>query len=207
MKIGLVVVVIFFCLYLIGCVAALSNPKVGIFQYTNKTQNNVVVRTIPIWIDGSFGAGDRLEIDDAIDKWNYALNRYIKLDVVDRNFNMEVGKLNDQVRKNGWLILKIDSISSIIPTASQKGYHVLGFTNKIGGDHLYLVRDRMQNEEVFGITLHEIGHALGVDHVGSKLMYKNYSKARFRCIDYDTIKAVAIYQHLDVNNLNYCFDN
>jgi hypothetical protein len=184
----------------------LSQPKLGMFQYTKKESNAVVIKTIPIWIDGGFGEADRLLIDDAINKWNYALNGYIKLVVVDNNFNMEVGKISEQIREGGWLIMKINSANPMIPKVTN-GYHAIGFTDKIGGNNLYLVRDWLSNDEIFGITLHEIGHNLGSTHVGSKLMYKNYDKARFQCIDWDTINAVANYQHLDVSKLNYCFDN
>ena len=133
----------------VGCKAFINESRIGYYQYThNIYYMNTPTRIIPIWIDGGFGESDRILIDDAISKWNYALNGYIKLEVVDNNFNMEPDKINDQIREGGWLIMKINSANPMIPVVA-KGYHAVVFTDKIGGNHLYLVRDWLSNDEIF----------------------------------------------------------
>lgn len=189
-----------------GCATMMSQPMLGRYSYSQKElYQGQPVRVIPIWIDKDFGEADRVAIDDALQAWNYAMNGYIRLKVVDTSFDMEVDKIVQQVNQNGWLIMKIKSDNHLVPT-SEKGYWTIGFTEKIGGNHLYLVRDRLANEDVFGVTLHEIGHLMGSGHVGERLMYPHYSRARFQCIDYVTIAKVADYQNLPVGALNYCTD-
>lgn len=193
-----------------GClsnITVFTAPKLGEYEYVRKdSYTGPAYRTIPIWIDKNFGAADQVAIDDAIQKWNYAMNGYIVLKVVDTNFDMEVDKITKQVSENGWLFMKIKSDNKMIPDQKEKGYWTIGFTEKLGGNHMYLVRDRLGNDDIFGVTLHEIGHLMGADHVGTRLMYPHYTRAGFQCIDYDTIKAVAKWQDLDASNLNYCID-
>lgn len=181
---------------------SIKNNWLGHYTYTNKPYH-ATIRTIPIWVDKNFGNLDQLSIDDAIHQWNYALNGYIKLIVVDTHFDMEINKIEERNRTNGWFFLKIDSKNTMIPS-TEEGYKTIGFCDRIGGKFMYIVRDRLSNEEVFGVVLHEAGHLGGVDHVGEDLMYKHYSLAGYQCIDYETIKAVSLYQGLPVNELNYC---
>ena len=185
----------------------LNDPILGRYKYTANDQRAAVVpkRVIPIWIDKNFGAADQVAIDDAIRQWNYAMNGYVRLEVVDTSFDMEIPKIVDQVNRGGWLFMRINHDNSIVPENS-KGYWTIGFTERIGGHHLYLVRDRLGNDDVFGVTLHEIGHLMGSDHVGIRLMYPHYTRARFQCIDWETIRAVAVYWELDPANLNFCVD-
>lgn len=182
-------------------------PKLGLYHYTHApVYTGEPVRTIPIWIDKDFGEADKIEIDNAINAWNFAMNGYIKLKVVDTNFDMEVDKIVTQVKENGWLFMKIKSDNKLVPAQSTPGFWTIGFCERIGGQHLYLVRDRLTNEDVFGVTLHEIGHLMGSGHVGQRLMYPHYSRARFQCIDYDTMVKVSNYFDLRLDNLNYCSD-
>lgn len=192
--------------FVVGSCVSLNGPQLGRYTYTQKVSTDIVlVRTIPIWIDKDFGEADKLAIDNAISAWNYAMNGTIRLRVVDTQFDMEIPKIVQQANQGGWLFMKINHNNPMIPDTN-KGYWTIGFTERIGGHYLYLVRDRIQNEDVFGVTLHEIGHLMGSPHVGERLMYPHFGRARFQCVDYDTIVAVASYQHLDVGSLNYCVD-
>lgn len=206
MKAWLVLVLTLAIGVLTGCNALLGQPQLGRYVYTQTaTQAATPIRTIPIWIDKGFGQADRLAIDDAIRAWNYSMNGYVVLKVVDWEFDMEIGKIVESVKQNGWLFMKIDHTNSMVPD-NTKGYWTIGFTERVGGHHLYLVRDRLQNEDVFGVTLHEIGHLMGSEHVGERLMYPHYSRARFQCVDFDTIKSVAEAWDLVPASLNYCVD-
>lgn len=192
---------------LAGCAAlGFSEPQLGRYEYT-KNENRAVqpIRVIPIWVDKGFGTADRLAIDDAVNAWNYAMNGYVKLTIVDWQFDMEIPKIVESVRTGGWLFMKINHDSDLVPNNS-KGFWTIGFVERISGHHLYLVRDRLANEDVFGVTLHEIGHLMGSDHVGKRLMYPHYTRARFQCIDWDTMYAVSNAWDLRLDNLNYCVD-
>lgn len=192
-----------------GCSAFhfMREPILGRYTYTQNSVHEAKqpVRVIPIWIDKNFGEADKLAIDDAIKAWNYAMNGYIELKVVDTSFDMEVNKIVESVNEGGWLFMRVNHDNSLVPD-NQKGYWTIGFTERVGGHHLYLVRDRLQNDDVFGVTLHEIGHLMGSPHVGERLMYPHYTRARFQCIDWETINAVAGYWNLPIDNLNFCVD-
>ena len=187
---------------LIGC-GSINKEIEQPFNYTDKAWYVGSAKNIPIWIDNDFSINDKEVIEGAISFWNKALNGHIKLIVVDDKFNMSINRIKLQEKQSGWLIMKISSDSFLTPY-SEINYRALGFTDMIGGSHLYLVRDKMKDEYLFGVVLHEIGHLLGSVHVGEGLMSAHFDFIRFRCIDYDTIKAVAAYNDLDINNLNYC---
>lgn len=194
-----------------GCVSGLkivTEPKLGVYSYTHKDKyEGTPVREIPIWIDKNFGEADKVEIDKAVDAWNFAMNGYVVLKVVDTHFDMEVPKIVDQVNRGGWLFMRITSDSKMVPAQNEKGYWTIGFVERIGGHHLYLVRDRLGNDDVFGVTLHEIGHLMGSPHTGRRLMYPHYTRARFRCIDYASMKKVSEFFDIDLAGLNYCTDD
>lgn len=207
MKIAIVLVLAAFIAGLIAGCATLNQPILNRYQYTRQDlYQGQPVRVIPIWIDKNFGEADKVAIDDAIQAWNYAMNGYVRLRVVDTAFDMEVDKIVSQVNQNGWLFMKIRSDNKLVPTQSEKGYWTIGFVERVGGNHLYLVRDRLGNDDIFGVTLHEIGHLMGSGHIGERLMYPHYSRARFQCVDYETIKKVADYQKVPLSALNYCVD-
>jgi hypothetical protein len=177
------------------------------YQYTTVTPSTrTPTRLIPIWIDADFGLADQVAIGDAVQAWNHTLNGYAVLQIVDSNFRMEPSKIVLQVKQGGWLFLKINQDNPIVPAPPAPGEKVLGFTNMLGGTHLYLIRERLQNEDVFGITLHEISHLLGAVHRGEKLMHPSYTRVRYQCVDRETMQQVAEYQHLDAKHLNYCVE-
>lgn len=197
------IILILLCLALIGCMVI--HPKSGRYEYTTRAAVYDNIRIIPIWIDGKFSAEDLVMIESAIDSWNYALNGSIKLEIRDDHFNMEISKILDQIGGNGWLIMKISGSNKMIPSVGI-GYRCIGFAERIGGHHLYLVRDRLKDDQVFGVTMHEMGHLLGSGHVGKRLMKAHFDKVNGQCIDFDTVEAVAKYNKIDVNGLNYCYD-
>jgi len=192
----------------IGCSLLMtSEPQLGMYSYTHKRHyHGPAVRVIPIWVDKNFGSADHLQIDAAVGQWNYALNGYVVLRVVDNQFDMEVEKIQESQRRNGWLFMKIDANNPMVPVQKVGVGVTLGFANKVGGNHMYLVRDRLDNDAVFGVTMHEIGHLLGAEHVGNRLMFKHFSRARFQCVDRASLEAVAHYQGISADDLNYCVD-
>lgn len=158
-------------------------------------------RRIPIWISYEFGSADVIAISSAIDHWNRSLNGSIRLEVVDIVFNEEGEKVVEQIRERGWIIRKIGTEG--LPNVGV-GYNCVGFADKIGGSHIYIVRERLDNDEVFGVVMHEIGHLLGAGHVGHGLMQAHFRKVDSQCIDYDS--AMAVKQYLKLGKINWCRD-
>lgn len=175
------------------------------FHYVNSGEGPATPsKVIPVWIDEDFGNADQIAINDAIDQWNYALNGYIKLIVVSTHFNMENDVLQQVNRGDGWLILRITARSYYVVDDTAHGHMTLAFANKIGGNQIYVVRDRIPNEWMTGLLLHEIGHLLGAQHDEKDLMKPVYDLEDGRCIDADTLRQVAAYQHLRLDKLSYC---
>ena len=98
----------------------------------------------------------------------------------------------------GWLIMKVSEKNSPLEMP-------YGFTDKVGGSRIYLVRERFDNDVVFGLVLHEISHLLWAEHIGrTGLMSPGYTDINNECIDYPTIEQVAKHYHIPIKELNYC---
>ncbi len=204
MKRFYVILALFVCLA-IGCLGHL-----GEFRYTHSScYSPVPLKVIQIHVDKHFGAADKLAIDDAIMQWNYALNGYIKLEVVSYDFDMETPTLQKcmVVGSNCWLIMKVDSsnpmVTEIDKTKKGKTY-TLAWANELGGNRMYLIRDRLTNKMVTGVTLHEMGHLLGSEHDDAYLMRPMYEWEKTRCVDYEAVMKVAKFQHLPAQCVSYC---
>lgn len=150
-------------------------------------------KQITVWIDNDFDEKDLNEIKSALHQWSFALNGNIILSgkVIEKNLK----------NLNGWTILKINSGNGILKEMG-KGESVMAFVDKVGGDKVYLIRDRI--EDVEGTVLHEIGHLLGVEHQQNGLMDKWYNKEEYKCVDYTTLQQVAQIYKLDIDGLRYC---
>lgn len=185
-----------------------SNEIMGQYTYLHAPQYvGAANREIPIWISKDFGEADQVEIAKAVEQWNYVLNGYVHLSIVDTHFDMEISKIKDSVVQGGWLLIKVEADNPIIPVPPQPNTWILAFVDRIGGSHMYYIRDRLQNQDIFAVTMHEMGHLLGAPHVGDKLMYWKFSLYRYQCVDLDTAKAVAEHNGISPDDLNYCVDN
>jgi len=195
---------------LLGCAATnwLEAGRVGMYTYTSVGSDwhqTKPRRVISIWVDKNFGSADLLAIDDAVGHWNYVLNGYIVLKIVDLQFDMEPSKIKEALSSDGWIFLKIDSKKAdFIPKSNIDGNYVIGFCDMLSGHYMYLVRDRLLNGDITGVTMHEIGHLLGVDHVGDRLMNATFSQLGGQCIDYETVMSMASHNGIPADRLNYC---
>lgn len=160
----------------------------------------IPLKEISIHVDRDFGAADKVAIQNAVDQWNFAMNGFIKLNIINWNFMMEPNLLKD---KTAWFILKAHSSKPGRP-ADNPGSYILAYCDRLGGNYVYMLRDRIFNEDMKGVTMHELGHLFGVDHIGVHLMHAQYQRGSYHCIDYETIHAAAVAQNLDVGLLNYC---
>lgn len=190
----------------IGCMGHVVKP----FRYISVPgYSSAPLKEYKVWVDKNFGEADKVAIDDAIKQWNYALNGYVVIKVESYNFDMEPEVLRSIMNGNGWVFLKIDSTSPLIDDG-EKGpdgkpkFYTLAWVNSIGGNRMWMIRDRLSNRAVVGVTLHEIGHLLGSDHDKVYLMQPHYNWEDYRCVDYESMLRVAAYQHLPMDRLNYC---
>jgi Matrixin len=188
---------------------------VGMYQYTHVDNNPLWVEIYPVYIDNSFGEADKVAIGRALEQWNFAFNSNARFQLESDKFDMsQEGVLRQVQDGKAFVIFKVNGNNPIVdasdaivrqykPGASGKDLS-WGFTTSVGDHKIYLVRDRMGNGDVFYITMHELGHALGAQHTADGLMYKFYSPERFQCVDRLAIEQVALYHHWDDRTVNYC---
>lgn len=194
-------------LLIVSCLAYAPPPK---FYYTQHVPVEMPERIIPVYIENTFSETDRLEMQQAIDQWNEALNGHVKIIIAETDFQMATYQIKEAKQNNGWLFLKIRQGNPLIPSQSfsspdQPQSFILAFTNRIGGDEAWFVRDAMPDEYMmYGVTLHEIGHLLGANHDGRYLMAPHYSELDFQCIDEGTMKQVSNNINVPIESLNYC---
>ncbi len=178
------------------CVAALGIGcgHAGIRYYTRADFGSEVVgRVIRIQVDGDFGEADKMSIDEAVDQWNYVLNGYIVLKV----YNWNYVRGSEKIEPGEFLIIKIGE-----PYMKD---NKLAYADRIGGNVIFVLRDKLNNEDISYLMLHEIGHLLGAGHLGERLMSTGYEQERYKCVDYLTMKQVADKWNLPIDKLNYCY--
>ena len=191
---------------LLFCLVAGCSSAMPVYHWTDKQMySGPVVREIPIWLDKNFDQIDDISISEAIATWQYALNGYIDLRIVDAKFNMEVSKINEQAKRDGWLILKIGTNSKMIPEHGSH-YQAIAFADYINGNKIFVISSRMPFSMVKGTIMHEIGHLLGAVHSKDGLMYPHYNAYKFSCVDKNTMQQIANRYNLNVEILNYCLE-
>jgi hypothetical protein len=190
---------------IIGCVSCLGHQPPPFHYVQHNGYSPLALRYIPVYVDKDFGELDKLAIDDAVRQWNFAMNGYVKLEVQSQPFDMEIDIIRKCLSGGCWMIMKIDSLNPMVgavdPTPETR---TLAWANDIGGNRVYVIRDRIQNKWMTGIMLHEMGHLLGAQHDNVYLMRPHFNWEDYRCVDYQALKLVAEAQHIPMEHLNYC---
>ena len=101
------------------------------------------------------------------------------------------------------MLMKVDSTSSFIPDENPLS-RTLAWANDVGGNRIYFVRDRIVNEWMTGVALHEMGHLLGAPHDNAYLMAPKFNWENSRCVDYDSMVLVAKHWWIHPDQLKYC---
>lgn len=192
---------------LVGCLGHLPKEYkyVSVPGYAGSPLN-----VYKVWVDKEFGEADRLAIDSAIRQWNYALNGYVVIRVESYSFDMRDEILKRAMSGEGWIVMKIMSSNPLVkgidkePKPGEKRYYTLAWVNKLEGNRMWVIRDRINNDWMEGIFLHEIGHLLGSDHDDVLLMAPHFKWEDYRCVDREALKRVATAKHLPLERLNYC---
>lgn len=197
-----------FC-YLLLCIFSWSclPAHTYAFAYVNSAHHQEEKgRTQKIYLDKEFGNADVVAIQDALTQWQYALNGYITFETLTVDLvHGSMDPLRQSEAGQAWLIMKIDSQNPLVVFHDKPQQPALAFCEAIGGHHMYLVRNRLDNDSVKGVVMHEIGHLLGAEHRREDgLMDPIHHDYDSQCIDRGTLEQVAAYQHLPFVNMNYC---
>jgi hypothetical protein len=162
---------------------------------------------IPVYIDDNFTIKDKEAIKVAVKNWNESLCGYLVLKISSTEFKLDRRTINLAEGGKVYLILKTYSSNPIISSRDHANYIALGLANKVGGNWLWIVRDRLDDSDIINITMHELGHLLGAEHTPRYLMSPNYSKIEYQCIDKSAIQQVADKWSLPMSKLSYCVYN
>jgi len=157
-----------------------------------------------VYIDEDFSTSDKVSIDNALNDWNYALNNYIRFQVVSTTFDMAPDDIKHIRETSSLVVLKIDSSSTFIPV-SKPGTTVMAFTT--AQRLVYVIRDRFDDQQQLEeVIRHEVGHSLGSTHSVryDVLMSVVFTRSYEQCVDRDAVERVAKAWRLNVNQLNYC---
>lgn len=145
-----------------------------------------------VWIDSRFTKDDRQGIEIALQRWNVALNGYVRFDVSgDR---VESPEHDPNVR--------LEEIWTDHPVTIQRVWssdkieaRLLAWVDGVGGERVHIMPERLEetNWGTEPITLHELGHVLGLDddtHHIHTLMATPVT-AMVTCIDERTTSEIA----------------
>lgn len=193
---------------------AACSTSTPMYQYTKvaKTKQYHWERTIPIYVSQQFSDTDKKTIRDAVDAWNNVLNGHMSLVIKDERFFSKEEDLRTmhalREANEGWVLLKMDHDHPALADEIEEGDGVLAFVNRLGssGHLMFVLGDRIGSKDLKSILLHEMGHLLGAQHVSARsLMYPSYGiYANYRCIDKITVAQVSNYQHIPIEEMNYC---
>jgi hypothetical protein len=121
----------------------------------------------------------------AVEAWNHSLERWRNLTAVTAE---PCDYIVRETEEEHW-----------------SGYgSALAWASKLGGREISLRRGHYE-QDVKGLLLHELGHALGAQHVEGTLMHPQWSRGAFRCPDKVTVVQVAAWNRVNISLLRWCY--
>jgi hypothetical protein len=165
------------------------------------------IQIIPIWIDLRFTEVQRKEIILAVKEWNSVFNGQILLKH-EGYFNNGIDGAEEKYKiinktSLGWIIIRVNESDDLVKDVI--GTKDLAFVSGLGSHLMFVIGDRLGTRSLKDITMHEMGHLLGANHVNfNSLMCPVYGELEYNCIDKITVAQVAGFNKLDLKNLNYC---
>lgn len=178
-------------------------------DYITNTRRDDSRRTIPIYIDQRFSGNDKVLISSALQSWGYAFNNQINFEIHYNVSDWSLNEVSDIYLRHGVMIVYLsERENDNIPTLSSDPFNakkVLAWVNKIGGNKINVLRDRINETDLYYIILHEMGHIFGVLHTNEdELMQPSYMKTNQRCVDQNTARKAAEFMGVNPNTMNWC---
>ena len=166
---------------------------------------------IPVRIDTAFSAQERATIENAVAEWNHVLNGHVRLEIAEA-FNAGPTPTPYVVKDpKTWFVGRVNGSGAGFDSGHgiRKGAfsRALAQTHELanGGQLVPVFSDRVGSRDLNGIMLHEMGHALGLDHdAKGLLMHAHYASHKQQCIDRSAVHALAIQRRLPFDDLNWC---
>lgn len=185
----------------------------GLYEYhsVSPARYHEHYREIPMYVDGHMTKEGRQSLANAINDWNYALNKEMLITVKTwaLDVNTDSGQAIVQqvkITHQGIVVLWLNHDDPVVQAMDPDG-NALAFVDGLGrkADMLVIVQDTIGNRNLKVILEHEIGHILGASHTMAKsLMYPYADSNQSPCIDKITMLQIANYNDLDPAVLNYC---
>lgn len=79
----------------------------------------------------------------------------------------------------------------------------VAWTSSVGGREIFLIRG-LYEKNITEIVMHELGHALGAQHVPGTLMDKEVRGDPHACPDRESVAQVAAWNKVDIGLLSWC---
>jgi hypothetical protein len=123
---------------------------------------------------------------DAVEMWDKAIGNWKHLVAT---------KSHDDTFCGLW-VHETTAMHSKDPTA-------LAWASAIGGREIFMKVGRYE-KDTKGILMHELGHALGAQHVVGSLMNATWAPGTFLCPDIQAVGQVAAFHDVDIETLSWC---
>jgi hypothetical protein len=175
-----------------------SNSRDAGRRYTSHAKGTLPSKLLALVLADTFSPHQSAQIARAVDEWNVVLNGFVRFEIMTEDAAAKSG--TDEV----WVIKAKQRTRAGLSSALAV---VQSHPATSGGEIDIYVR-RIGRRDLGGVVMHELGHALGLGHSDkSGLMSAEYHPARQRCIDKQTVEAVATQRELPLAQLNWCMDS
>ncbi len=183
----------------------LKSPSCDDGYVNNPPPEGIITLVVPTYLDVNFEPRQRAKIHQAIAEWNKTLNGYQVYTIVSDTFDMQpevLIKIN--ASREGLVILARTTEDEFVKEELPPG--TLAWVPALGAPIVNIITDRIGSRDLKAITMHEIGHTLGIPHILVKysLLYPAYPFGT-NCIDELTVRSLSSVQsRFDMKHLQYC---